>query len=119
MELYWMVGNDGMKRNMAHDSSEFLGFLLNKLQDQENAFNFFCNFSEEKGEAFTTLVQTFFNSKMLTVSRCLVCGTESDRVDLFRELQLSFPNTNYSENQTVQSLRDYFFEPEKLTEDNQ
>ncbi|CAG9821258.1 unnamed protein product [Phaedon cochleariae] len=87
-----------------HDSSEFLGFLFNKLQDQENTFNFSCNFSEESGEAFTTLVQTFFSSKMLTVSRCLICGTESDRVDLFRELQLSFPNTNYCQNQTVQSL---------------
>ncbi|CAG9816013.1 unnamed protein product [Phaedon cochleariae] len=102
-----------------HDSSEFLGFLLNKLQDQENTFNFSCNFSEDKGEAVPTLVQTFFSSKILTVSRCLVCGTENDRVDLYRELQLPFPNTNYSENQNVQSLLDYYFEPEKLTEDNQ
>ncbi|CAG9816614.1 unnamed protein product [Phaedon cochleariae] len=56
---------------------------------------------------------------MLIVPRCLVCGTKSDRVDLFRELQLSFPNTNYSENQTVQSMLVYYFKPEKLAEDNQ
>lgn len=53
----------------------------------------------------------------MTVSRCGGCGTQSERADHFRELQLSFPTNNC--NQSVQTLLDYYFQPEKLCDENQ
>ncbi|CAG9818099.1 unnamed protein product [Phaedon cochleariae] len=112
---------DMLDRNvMQHEVKDTLPSLHPFISQCSLSFGeHFIGSQTEEGEAFTTLVRTFFSSKMLTVPRCLIRGTDSDRVNLFRELQLSFPNTNYNENQTVQSLLDYYFEPEELTEDNQ
>lgn len=64
-----------------------------------------------------TLVQKSFGGRTVTVSRCGNCGTQSERADHFRELQLSFPTNSC--NQSVQKLLDYYFQPEKLCDDNQ
>ncbi|KAG5889725.1 hypothetical protein JTB14_010199 [Gonioctena quinquepunctata] len=102
-----------------HDSSEFLGYLLDTLHEQENnvADGAACSEDEGASAVIPTVVQQSFGGKTLTVSHCGECGTKSERVDNFRELQLSFPN--HSENQTVQTLLDYYLQPEKLTGDNQ
>lgn len=62
-------------------------------------------------------MQKSYGGRTLTVSRCGNCGNQSERADHFRELQLSFPTNNC--NQSVQSLVDYYFQPEKLCDDNQ
>lgn len=64
-----------------------------------------------------TAVQQSFGGRTITVSRCDVCTTKSERADNFRELQLSFPNN--SDNQSVQKLLQYYLQPEKLHGDNQ
>lgn len=64
-----------------------------------------------------TIVQRSFEGHAITRSRCRSCGTESEHADHFRELQLSFPNKSNS--QSVQTLLDYYLEPEILCEDNQ
>lgn len=53
----------------------------------------------------------------MAVSQCGTCGTKSEYIDNFRELQLSFPSK--PENQSVQTLVDYYLQPEKLCGDNQ
>lgn len=65
----------------------------------------------------STIVQRSFGGRAATVSRCGQCGTKSERADNFRELQLSFPAK--CDNQSVQTLLDYYLQPEKLCEDNQ
>lgn len=65
----------------------------------------------------TTVVQQSFGGKTITVSKCNECGNKSERLDNFRELQLSFPNN--TEKQSVQSLLEYYVQPEKLCGDNQ
>ncbi|KAJ8929944.1 hypothetical protein NQ314_017309 [Rhamnusium bicolor] len=64
-----------------------------------------------------TIVQQSFGGRTITVSRCGECATKSERADNFRELQLSFPNN--SDNQSVQTLLEYYLQPEKLSGDNQ
>nr|XP_023027251.1 ubiquitin carboxyl-terminal hydrolase 35 isoform X2 [Leptinotarsa decemlineata] len=108
----------GFIAGQQHDSSEFLGFLLDTLHEQENNFIKMTSASEDEGAAAVTptVVQQSFGGKTLTVSRCGECGTQSERIDNFRDLQLSFPNRD--ENQTVQTLLEYYLQPEKLTDDN-
>lgn len=64
-----------------------------------------------------TIVQQAFGGKTITVSRCGECTTASERADNFRELQLSIPTQPSS--QSVQTLLDYYLQPEKLCGDNQ
>ncbi|KAI4471387.1 ubiquitin carboxyl-terminal hydrolase [Holotrichia oblita] len=64
-----------------------------------------------------TVVQGSFGGRSLTVSRCDVCGSQSERADSFRELQLSFPSN--CANESVQELLDYYLQPERLCGDNQ
>lgn len=63
-------------------------------------------------------MQRSFGGRAVTISRCGTCGTNSERSDNFRELQLSFPTKN-DDQQSVQTLLDYYLQPEKLCEDNQ
>ncbi|CAH1980782.1 unnamed protein product [Acanthoscelides obtectus] len=106
-----------------HDSSEFLGYLLDTLHEQEK--NLGGNGEEEAVEGAAalvaicppTVVQQSFGGRTITVSRCADCGTKSERADHFRELQLAFPN--HDENQSVQTLLDYYLQPEKLSGENQ
>lgn len=65
-----------------------------------------------------TVVQQSFGGRTLTVSRCGECRTQSERADHFRELQLAFPNHS-DNNQSVQTLLDYYLQPEKLCGENQ
>lgn len=65
----------------------------------------------------STVVQGSFGGRSVTVSKCDVCGSQSERADSFRELQLAFPNNSI--NQSVQTLLDYYLQPERLCGDNQ
>ncbi|XP_057656003.1 ubiquitin carboxyl-terminal hydrolase 38 [Diorhabda carinulata] len=110
----------GFSLGHQHDSSEFLGYLLDTLHEQEkNVTNTIesCYGDEGAVALLPTKVQQSFGGKTMTVSRCGECTTTSERVDHFRELQLSFPN--HSDNQSVQTLLDYYLQPEKLSGDNQ
>ncbi|XP_030751447.1 ubiquitin carboxyl-terminal hydrolase 35 [Sitophilus oryzae] len=103
-----------------HDSSEFLGYLLDTLHEQEKSKT--CVISSSEGEEAAaepplTVVQQSFGGKTVTVSRCAECGTKSERIDEFRDLQLSIPQN--VENNSVQSLLEYFLQSEKLCGDNQ
>ncbi|RZB38695.1 ubiquitin carboxyl-terminal hydrolase 35 [Asbolus verrucosus] len=119
-----------------HDSSEFLGYLLDILHEQEKTavgtndpetgpvlitecckFGFVPDHHNGVPVVYSTIVQTAFGGRTVSVSTCGQCGTKSERVDNFRELQLSFPNN--SDNQSVQTLLDYYLQPEKLSGDNQ
>lgn len=105
-----------------HDSSEFLGYLLDTLHEQEKCTSGAGDSSlnvegASSTEIHPTVVQESFGGKTVTVSHCEECGTKSEKVDNFRELQLSFPQT--SDNQSVQNLLDYYLQPEKLCGDNQ
>lgn len=64
-----------------------------------------------------TVVQQSFGGRTITASRCGECSTKSERADNFRELQLSIPTQ--SENHSVQTLLEYYLQPEKLSGDNQ
>jgi ubiquitin carboxyl-terminal hydrolase 35/38 len=101
-----------------HDSSEFLGYLLDVLHEQEKTAA--CSNDSKTDHvpaSYSTIVQTAFGGRTVSVSRCGECDTKSERVDNFWELQLSFPNN--SDNQSVQTLLDYYLQPEKLSGDNQ
>ncbi|CAG9853969.1 unnamed protein product [Phyllotreta striolata] len=103
-----------------HDSSEFLGYLLDTLHEQEkNVINSSVDCAEDEGAGalMLTAVQQSFGGRTVTVSRCGECTTTSEHMDQFRELQLSFPNN--SDNQSVQTLLDYYLQPEMLSGDNQ
>lgn len=62
-------------------------------------------------------MQRSFGGRAVTISRCGDCDTSSTRADNFRELQLSFPSN--CDNQSVQTLLDYYLQLEKLCGDNQ
>lgn len=75
------------------------------------------NLISDGDNAQTTVIQRSFGGRAITISRCAKCNTQSEHSDHFRELQLSFPgNCN---NQSVQTLLDYYLQPEKLCGDNQ
>lgn len=108
--------NEGHK----HDSSEFLGYQQNTLHELEKKVTNSdegSNKFEGSTTVLPTIVQHSFGGRTMTVSRCGECSSSSERADHFRELQLSFPN--HSDNQSVQTLLDYFLQPEKLNGDNQ
>ncbi|EEZ99989.1 ubiquitin carboxyl-terminal hydrolase 35 [Tribolium castaneum] len=101
-----------------HDSSEFLGYLLDVLHEQEKTA--VCGNGTKADHvppSYNTIVQSAFGGRTVSVSRCGECDTKSERVDNFWELQLSFPNT--TDNQSVQTLLNYYLQPEKLSGDNQ
>ncbi|CAG9771034.1 unnamed protein product [Ceutorhynchus assimilis] len=111
-----------------HDSSEFLGFLLDTLHEQEKnvalAGNGFASGDgiDEAAAVIApldcqTVVQQSFGGQTVTVSHCEACGTKSEKLDYFRDLQLSFPQN--CANPSVQDLLGYFLESEKLCGDNQ
>lgn len=109
----------GFQPGHQHDSSEFLGYLLDTLHEQEKSSASGLQAIGDSGvsSSASTIVQESFGGKTVTISRCGVCGRQSERPDNFRELQLSFPST--SDNQSVQTLLDYYLQPEKLSGDNQ
>ncbi|KAF5295483.1 hypothetical protein FQR65_LT10471 [Abscondita terminalis] len=113
----------GFQPGHQHDSSEFLGYLLDVLHEQERSV-YSVRMGDGPGpsssdshQPITTIVQRSFGGRAVTISRCGTCDTQSQRADNFRELQLSFPNN--CGNQSVQTLLDYYLQPEKLCGDNQ
>ncbi|XP_019870957.2 ubiquitin carboxyl-terminal hydrolase 35 isoform X2 [Aethina tumida] len=100
-----------------HDSSEFLGYLLDTLHEQEKNIASGDAGDVEMSCLMSTIVQQSFGGRSVTVSKCDECSTKSEREDNFRELQLSFPGN--CENQSVQTLLNYYFQTEKLSGDNQ
>ncbi|GJQ77779.1 hypothetical protein Trydic_g16042 [Trypoxylus dichotomus] len=114
----------GFQPGHQHDSSEFLGYLLDILHEQEHSIysssigNNAVNIGSSSGmSSDSTVVQGSFGGRILTVSRCDVCGLQSERTDSFRELQLSFPNNCMD--QSVHTLLNYYLQPERLCGDNQ
>ncbi|KAK4877713.1 hypothetical protein RN001_010219 [Aquatica leii] len=113
----------GFQPGHQHDSSEFLGYLLDVLHEQERSV-YSVRMGDGPGpsssdghQPVATIVQRSFGGRAVTISRCGTCDTQSQRADNFRELQLSFPNN--CGNQSVQMLLDYYLQPEKLCGDNQ
>ncbi|CAH0546766.1 unnamed protein product [Brassicogethes aeneus] len=101
-----------------HDSSEFLGYLLDTLHEQEKNLFSQPELDDSMTGIVPTMVQESFGGKTGTVSQCDECLTKSERGDNFRELQLSFP-PSICEDQSVQTLLHYYLQPEKLSGDNQ
>ncbi|KAK9871640.1 hypothetical protein WA026_013020 [Henosepilachna vigintioctopunctata] len=112
----------GFQLGHQHDSSEFLGYLLDVLDEQERlpGTNNIQQPNTSNGTdpaLLNTIVQQSFGGKTMTVSTCDSCSARSERIDNFRELQLSFPND--SDNHSVSSLLHFYLQPEKLCDDNQ
>lgn len=96
-----------------HDSSEFLGHLLDSLHEQEQ--------QQQQGGECTAVGRTF-SGRTVTRSRCAACDAQSEHTDHFRDLQLAFPTTGGAAGDgttSVQALLDYYLQPEPLTGDNQ
>lgn len=70
--------------------------------------------------ASKTLVQKTFDGSISTVLKCLNCGTTSKQNDSFRDLQLSFPDTetNSKYQYSIEDLLDYYCSMERLDADN-
>ncbi|KAH1008891.1 ubiquitin carboxyl-terminal hydrolase 35 isoform X2 [Dendroctonus ponderosae] len=113
-EILTLLRPPGFVMGHQHDSSEFLGYLLDSLHEQEKNGMVLEGAAQETP---ATVVQQSFGGQTVTVSHCSECGTKSEREDDFRELQLSFPQD--ADNQSVQNLLDYFLQSEKLCGDNQ
>ncbi|XP_066138850.1 ubiquitin carboxyl-terminal hydrolase 38 [Euwallacea fornicatus] len=125
-DILTLLRPPGFVMGHQHDSSEFLGYLLDTLHEQEKNLSgsyehYTCPLGQVSQstdtEASLTVVQRSFGGKTMTVSHCGECGTKSEKEDNFRELQLSFPSN--SDNQSVQDLLGYFLQSEKLCGDNQ
>ncbi|KAJ6640888.1 Ubiquitin carboxyl-terminal hydrolase 35 [Pseudolycoriella hygida] len=67
-----------------------------------------------------TLVQKSFDGLIATVYKCLSCGTTSRQNDSFRDLHLSFPDTdtNTKHQYSIEDLLDYYCSMERLDADN-
>lgn len=132
------------------DCSEFLGHLLESLHTQENScrnptnqLRISSNHDEsldstcsspdsisppsspnglqaEMVTASRTLVQKTFGGLISITHKCLSCGTTSQQNDSFRDLQLSFPDTeaNPKHHYSVEELLDYYCSMELLNADN-
>lgn len=94
------------------DSSEFLIFLLDNLNEQLKQL-YKCN------ETHTTLIQNTFGMHLLNECECSNCHTKTTRTDINFYLPLSFSNeADASKKQSLQHLIDNFFRPEKLSIEN-
>ncbi|XP_037034866.1 ubiquitin carboxyl-terminal hydrolase 38 [Bradysia coprophila] len=131
------------------DCSEFLGHLLESLHTQEKSYQSsstkqlqirtnhveysdVCGSSagtdstaplspnELQVETPRTLVQKTFDGSISIVYKCLNCGTTSKQNDSFRDLHLSFPDTetNSKHQYSIEDLLDYYCSMERLDADN-
>lgn len=123
------------------DSSEFLGYLLNLLHDQEineyyqhleeqlvRNYDFSVDHSPSSpspsspmaGDFLISVTDRTFAGKVSTIYRCLNCGSRSRNDDGFHDLQLSFPEGTVDDSlYSVQSLLDMYCSPEILDGENQ
>lgn len=127
------------------DCSEFLGHLLESLHTQEKSHlsssrNQLQIDTNHTGDVCTesspntvsvsaddvtvetprTLVQKTFDGSISIVYKCLNCGTTSKQNDSFRDLHLSFPDTetNTKHQYSIEDLLDYYCSMERLDADN-
>lgn len=125
------------------DCSEFLGHLLESLHSQEKSYrkssskqlqvensetsnadtqSLPCSneLPEEMDAKCETLVQKTFDGSITIVYKCLNCGTTSKQSDSFRDLQLSFPDTetNPKYQYSIEELLEYYCSMERLDADN-
>ncbi|XP_044732620.1 ubiquitin carboxyl-terminal hydrolase 35 isoform X2 [Chrysoperla carnea] len=108
----------GFLPGLQHDSSEYMGYLLDTLHEQEkpqHAARF--NSNEGAQSASLTIVQRTFGGQAITTYSCNTCGGESVQTDPFRDIQLSFP-VNASRDNSVQALLEFYLEPEQLCGEN-
>nr|CAD7455448.1 unnamed protein product [Timema tahoe] len=78
-----------------------------------------CDSPQPSPPSVHSIVQQCFGGKMLTTYQCLDCHSESVHTDVFRDIQLSFPDrTHKDEDLELQELIDYFLSPEKLCGEN-
>lgn len=134
------------QENHQQDCSEFLGHLLESLHTAENKYfkissenNMPLLANDESSDASNmsmdtssasssiepqvasrTLVQKTFDGSISIVHRCLNCGTTSRQNDSFRDLHLSFPDTetNSKGEYSVEDLLRHYCLKEKLDADN-
>ncbi|XP_050301404.1 ubiquitin carboxyl-terminal hydrolase 38 [Anthonomus grandis grandis] len=121
-DILMLLRPPGFVMGHQHDSSEFLGYLLDTLHEQEKsvAAGVVTQFNDEASGSQavkSTVVEVSFGGTTVTVSHCEECGTKSERTDNFRDLQLSFPAN--LDGQSVQHLLDFYLQSEKLCGDNQ
>ncbi|XP_055858762.1 ubiquitin carboxyl-terminal hydrolase 38 [Episyrphus balteatus] len=129
----------GFTPGLQQDSSEFLGYLLDTLHEQEldDAPSSSSSSStttqkqlqqtpsqqqqQQQIERSSTTIEKTFMGKLATTYKCLTCSWQSTNIDSFRDLQLSFPEVknDCASNYTVQDLIDYYCSSEKLHGDNQ
>ncbi|KAH8396354.1 hypothetical protein KR222_008893, partial [Zaprionus bogoriensis] len=119
------------------DSSEFLGHLLNMLNDQEVTYTCQQDPHQPMIDDFTiappavqrapcatvdelvSITDKTFGGKVSTIYTCLTCSWRSRNENTFRELQLSFPEQNAGDNTySVQNLIDLYCAPESLDGEN-
>ncbi|XP_052277694.1 ubiquitin carboxyl-terminal hydrolase 38-like isoform X2 [Dreissena polymorpha] len=84
------------------DCSEFLKYLLDQLHEQEtrhqkntqNALDVQPNSSDslqQNGGQDSTLIKDYFGGMMTSTIKCLNCGQESSKKEMFIDLPLAFP----------------------------
>ncbi|MVN24449.1 hypothetical protein GO639_04615, partial [Staphylococcus aureus] len=100
------------------DCSEFLGFLLNTLREQNNSK---INTPSRSGlndsvQPISSCVCKSFAGKILTCLLCGKCSRSTENLCEFLELHLAFPNM--TNNQSVQSLLLNHLKMEFLTGDD-
>lgn len=74
----------------------------------------------EMKTTFSTLVQKTFDGSISITYKCLNCGTTSNQNDSFRDLHLSFPDTetNPKYQYSIEDLLDYYCSMERLDAEN-
>ncbi|CAF0860629.1 unnamed protein product [Brachionus calyciflorus] len=99
------------KFGQQQDSSEFLIFLLDNLNEQLKLLE-----NNAISQQHSKLIQNTFGINLTTECECTKCHTKTTRTDTSFYLPLSFPNqTNEIHKKNVQELIDNFFKPEKLS----
>ena len=75
--------------------------------------------SDESAASETIIVHRVFGGESEITYQCAQCDTSSHNTDIFRDLQLCFPQEIAdTQDVSVQDLMNYYLTPEKLTGDN-
>lgn len=119
-DTFLSVRPPGFLPGLQHDSSEYMGYLLDIIHEQEKAR---LGSSGDQPGSSTTIVQHTFGGQAITTNRCHTCLGESVQTDSFRDIQLSFPicnspAANRSDSNSVQALLEFYLQPEQLCGEN-